>query len=442
MKKRTGNLYQRTPGGAWHVRVRIDSKTITKSLGTANRREAERLRAEFMAPYHTGDAVDTLKAVAAKLTDREAELAAWEAAQNPPPELDMVWLRFEGSPERPDSGDATLRQYESEWRRFRAWLERERPAVAYLHEVTQADAAAYVKDLTAARVSASTYNQHRGLLRMLWRVLADECRLAGNPWDKITTKKLTPLATRKRALTGPQFDSLLAAVETDPDMHDLFVLLAWTGLRLADAVLMKWGAADFRRRVLTITPMKTARRQGKQVFIPMFPAVLAVLNRRQQGRVLDPAGHVFPELAEQYRHDAPKFSNAISEAFERAGMQTTEERADRKRAVVVFGAHSLRHYFTTQAAASGMPDAMLKTITGHATDGMLAHYQQIGADLASELATRIQGAGSATLALPLPEPSDAARMQFDALRARVRELAEQLDGDNWETVKTGLLATV
>ncbi len=437
MKTRTGNLFQRKPGGAYYVKVYVDKKPIVKSLGTSNRREAERRKAEFMAPYLTGDQVDTLKAVQSRLADRETELAKWEDEQNPPPPLAHIWHRFEQSPGRPDSGESTLKQYHAEWKRFRTWLEQNHPAAGTLRDVTTDHAAAYAKDLTAAKVSPSTFNQHRNLLRMVWRVLADECKLTVNPWEKITPRKLNQLASRKRALTPAQFDSLMAAVEVEPDFKDLFTVLAWTGLRLADAVLMKWASVDFSRRVISLAPMKTARRQGKLVHIPIFPAVLDVLNRRQEGHVLNPKGFVFPELAAQYDRDASAISKAITAAFDKAGMQTTEDRADRGRGVVVFGAHSLRHFFVTQATAAGMPAAMIKSITGHATDGMLEHYQQIGADLASDLATRIQGTDAALLKT-LPEPSDSVQGQLDTLRGRIRELAEQLAGNNWRKIKTEL----
>ena len=245
MKVRSGHLYQRKKGGPFYVQIRVDGKTITKRLTdkdgnpTADRRKAEKLKAEFMQPYLAGDAVDTLKAVQAKLADRQAEVAQWEDDNNPPPELNAIWHRFLESPSRPDSGEATLYRYHSSWKRFKDWMRKNHPAAKvktedgkepplYLRDVTPELAAAYAKNLTAAKVSASTFNQHRNLLRMIWRVLADECRLTGNPWDKITPKKLTPLANRKRALTPAQFDNLLSEVKTKPDLHDLFLVLAWT----------------------------------------------------------------------------------------------------------------------------------------------------------------------------------------------------------------------
>jgi integrase len=449
MKTRTGNLFQRKPGGAYYVKVYVDKKPIVKSLGTSNRRDAERRKAEFMAPYVTGDQVETLKAVQAKLADRETELAKWEDENNPPPELNAIWHRFLESPARPDSGESTLKQYHAEWKRFKEWLRKNHPAAKqktedgkepplYLRDVTQELAAAYAKDLTAAKVSPSTFNQHRNLLRMIWRVLAKDCRLTANPWNDIHPRKLNALATRKRALTQTQFETLLLKAEGEPDLHDLFTVLAWTGLRLADAVLMKWGAVDFPQKVITLAPIKTARRQGKQVHIPLFPAVLDVLNRRQEGQVLNPKGFVFPELATKYEHDTSAVSKDITKIFEKAGIQTTEERADRENSVIVYGAHSLRHFFVTQATAAGMPAAMIKSITGHATDGMLEHYQQIGADLAADLATRIQGTDPALLADALPEPTDAAGGNLEALRGRILELAEQLDGKNWLKIKAEL----
>ncbi|MBM4148711.1 MAG: hypothetical protein FJ224_06675 [Lentisphaerae bacterium] len=433
MKTRKGWLVKR--GKTYHAAWKVSGKLFTKSTGKTDKREATTRLAEIMRPFLVEDEARTLETVKARIEGAKAELAKIEEERNPPPILARVWDCFMASPARPDSGDATLRQYEAEWNRFAGWLSREHADVQHLHEVTPGMVADYARDLAAAKVSASTFNQHRNLLRMLWRVLADECRLASNPWDKIMPRKLNALATRKRDLTRAQYDALLCAVAKDSDLRDLFVLLAWTGLRLADAALLKWGAVDFARRVLTVAPMKTARRQGKIVHIPLWPASLEVLNRRQEGEALDARRLVFPALAEDYKRDASAVSKRISAAFERAGIQTTETRAERGRGVVLYGAHSFRHLFVTAATAAGMPAAMIKSITGHATDAMLEHYQHLGADLASELAAKI-GNGT-TLALPPADPAalPPARM-IEA--ERVRAVVEKLNGKNWKEVKAEL----
>ncbi len=324
-----------------------------------------------------------------------------------------------------------MRVYSFKWKRFLAWLETHHPEVQTLREVTREIGKEYAKDLGAEKLSASTFNQHKNLLKMVWRVLTDECKLAIDPWEKIQPKKLTPLDDRKHSLEQHQFESLLAIVEKDQDLHDLFTFLAWTGLRLADAVLMKWGAVDFKAKVITVTPIKTARRQGKQVYITIFPAVLEILNRRQLGQVLNPNDFVFPALAEKYNRDPTAISKTISDAFDKAGMQTTQERADRKKAAVVYGAHSFRHLFVTAAASEGMPAVMIKSITGHESDKMLEHYQQIGSEMAAGLATRIYSKGTKRLSQtgadqePLPQWA--------------RKLLETMNEKNWEKVKKKLL---
>ena len=433
MKKVTGHLHQRGNKNIWYVRYVVDGKAFEKSTGETNKSKAEKERRNILAAFTLQDKGEVLQAISAQMADTETKLALIHDKENPPPEICHIWSRFLESPSRPDSGTATLAQYKAEWNRFLVWLGANHPGMVYLHEVTPAIAATYAKDLTSKKVSASTFNQHRNLLRMLWRVLAEECRLSANPWDKIQRRQLTALATRKLALTPAQFESLLAAVEDNLELKDLFTLLAWTGLRRADAVLMKWGSIDFSRRVISLAPIKTARRQGKLVHIPIFPAAAEVLNRRQAGKALNPRGFVFPDLADKYERDASAISKVIAQAFERAGMQTTERRADRSRGVVVFGAHSLRHFFVTAATAAGMPDAMIKTITGHSTDGMLEHYQQIGADLAADLAGQIQGVGTALL----PEsglPSD-----LDAFRTRIRTIADGMTARSWKTAQAELL---
>jgi integrase len=429
MKTRKGWLVKR--GKTYHAAWKIGGKLFTKSTGQTDKRNALTRLAEIMEPFLVEDEARTLESVKTRLEGARAELAAIDEARNPPPQVKRIWGLFLDSPGRPDSGEATLRKYEPEWSRFTAWLARTNPDIEHLAQVTPAMAADYARDMTAAKLSASTFNQHRNLLRMVWRVMADECRLTANPWDKIMPRKLNSLANRKRALTPGQFDSLLAAVETDPDLHDLFTLLAWTGLRLADGVLMKWGSVDFARRVISLAPIKTARRQGKIVHIPMFPAALDVLNRRQEGKPINLRGLVFPALAAVYERDTAALSKRIAAAFNRAGMETTEERADRGRSVVVFGAHSCRHFFVSAATAAGMPGAMIKSITGHGSDGMLEHYQHLGVDLAADLAGKI---GNGTLkALPPADPAT-------EIRARVKAIAEGMTTKTWKAARAELLA--
>ena len=439
-KKANGKIYpaDSKAKGNYYLQYTLNGKRIATVLKDADgnnitdRDQAEAERKRILAPYQTGQTVETLRAVQTRIIEAEAEHIQAVEDANPPPQIKQIWDLFLASPARPDSGENTLRVYSFKWQRFLDWLTKNYPEKKSLHEITTADASQYVQDLTTAKLSASTFNQHRNLLRMVWRVLADECRLSSNPWDKVSPRKLNQLSTRKRALTQGQFDDLMEAAKgkaDQPDLHDLFTVLAWTGLRLVDAVLMKWGAVDFRKKVISLAPVKTARRMGKMVHIPIFPAVLDVLNRRQEGQVLNPKGFVFPELAARYDADASAVSKSISKAFSDAGMQTTEKRADREKTVVVYGAHSLRHYFVTQATAAGMPDAMIKSITGHGSDGMLEHYQQIGAGLAGELATRITSGSKQITESNQREP----------LPSWARELVEGMNGKTWKQIKQQLL---
>jgi len=213
----------------------------------------------------------------------------------------------------------------------------------------------------------------------------------------------------------------------------LFLLLGWTGLRLADGVLLKYAAVDFKTNVITVIPRKTARRNGEEVYIPIFPAVLEVLNRRQEGMVLDPRAYVFPALAKEYKNDRTTLTKRIAQMFKDAGMQTCEERQGRQRKAVVFGAHSLRHHFVTAATEAGIPAKMIKMITGHSTDEMLGHYQQIGRGLAAELAGRI---GQAPKQLAGKTGDNAKQL------AAVRELLETATAEDWPKTRAKLLEIV
>ncbi len=423
-----------TATGNYYLTYTVNGKRITQALRDAdgnpitNRDQAENERKRILAPFAAGDEVESLKAIRAKLADAETRQAEAIESAAPVVKLADAWRAFERHPNRPQCSDSTLNQYRSECKRFTTWMQTAYPDTVAMRDVTEEHATAYAANLDAAKVSASTFNQHRNYLVMLWRVLRSDARLTGNPFESIERRKLQTLARRKRALEPQEYEAILAAAAGDPDLKDLFVMLAWTGQRLVDVVKMRWQAVDFQRGILTLHPQKTAARNGKAVHPPLFPAAREVLNRRQDpGKAFRLDTLIFPELAAEYDRDrGSTLTKRIGKTLKRAGLETKAKKPGATRAAVQYGAHSFRHYFVTQAMAAGMPGAMIKQITGHATDDMLEHYQHIGAGFSVELAKRIGG----TPALPEREP----------LPDWARELVESLTAENLADVKKELLA--
>src|SRR5262245_26077147 len=138
-KHRTGNLLKR--GSNYYVRAMIEGKVITKALRDDNGnaittiREAELAREKFMAPVAVATRAEALQTIAGKLSDSQAQIAKWEDEQNPPLAIVQGWSEFLASPNRPDSGEETLYQYECQWSRFVDWMKEKHPALSTLRSV-------------------------------------------------------------------------------------------------------------------------------------------------------------------------------------------------------------------------------------------------------------------------------------------------------------------
>ena len=204
--------------------------------------------------------------------------------------------------------------------------------------------------------------------------------------------------------------------------------LGLTGQRLVDGVMLRWDCIDFKRRLITLNPRKTAR-YGKEVFIPLFPALADLLQKR---RDMTAGEFVFPELIAEYQRDQSIIAKHIQKAFKKAGLTPKENRPGIKRAVVVYGAHSLRHYFATQALATGIPAEIVKRITGHTSDAMLEGYEHIDAAMIGGLAAKLSN-GKPLATLPAPDGN---------LLERVKAAFKKMNNKNWKTVRDDFLASI
>ena len=407
-------------GRVWRARWTVDGRTFTRSTGTSDRREAEKILAEIVAPFTAKSDAERLENLAVKIEGREAEIRRNEDSK-PALALADGFEAYRRSRERPDTGAATLDMYESQYNRLVRWAADNAPDATEMRNVTRATADAFATYL-AGELSANSFNKYITLFRRMWDVLAEEGRMTENPWAKI---RHMALATHtRRELTVEELARVCGSVTGE--MRLLFAVGIYTGLRLGDCALLEWGSIDLaRNRIMTI-PRKTARHaHGKPVVIPLHPTLAALLAE------IPPKarkGYLLPTVAATYLDDDTKLSRRIQAIFTNAGIRT-QTTTDGERAKVDIGFHSLRHTFVSLSANAGAPLAVVQAIVGHSNPAMTRHYfheseaalQSAVAALPSISLDGAQAAENAPAALPAPvvtitptNGADAAESRFSA----------------------------
>jgi integrase len=452
--------------GTYYLTYIVNGQRKTESLRDQNgepitdRKAAEAARRKTVAPYITGDKVETLKAVRAALSDAETEHAQAVEEANPPLRIVDGWTAYAGNPERPDSGNQTLTRYEGHWTRFAAWLGNTHPDAAFLRDVTPTIAGEYAGDVIRAGYGANTFNKHVSFLRLLFRVLADAARITANPFARIKPKVLRPHS--RRELTMQELTTILD--RADGDLALLLYLGACTGLRLGDCCTLTWRDVHLARRIILRIPNKTARK-GK-------PVKLGIPWKLEQRLVSIPprvrTGYVLPGMAERYRRDVALVTNAVKahildcgidvhaagtgerikrksdgtpERDETTGQVITEETG--KPAVVEVGFHSLRHTWVSMHAARGTPQAVIQDSVGHANPAMTAHYTHIDEGTARDVALALPIFAETAGPLALPATAGpAGEAHRDLLPAWAEEAIRGMTAKTWKAVRDDLLKGV
>jgi len=122
--KTKSDRYLLKRGNTYYCSWRHNGKLLTRALRDVNGQPittvetARKARDEFMRPFTASTETKTLEELNTKIQGRKAEIAKWEDEKIPPLPIGKVWNDYLASPNRPDSGDSTLRQYEFQWQAF------------------------------------------------------------------------------------------------------------------------------------------------------------------------------------------------------------------------------------------------------------------------------------------------------------------------------------
>ena len=416
-------------GKTYRARWVVDGKTFVRSTGTSDKREAERILAELVAPYRLK--MDAAKdAAAAKSADKAGLVAAADAlaaasrsrrsaAGRLLVPLSGAWEAFNGSLSRRSVSPEVNRIYESRWGVFLAWMEKNRPAAHGLADVDAETARAFMREIRAEK-SPKTFNDYRALLSLVWKVLDADAGLEGfNPWREIVPLEKETHA--RRELTAEELARVVEPLEGE--WRTLFALGIYTGLRLGDCLALNWGAVDLVRGFIQWTPHKTAK-HGTVVRIPLFPALASILAETP---ARSRRGLLVPGLAEDYARCTPPFCRRVKAVFEAAGIETQGEtgRANPKtettRKAVEVGFHSLRHTFVSLCANAGVPLHIVQAIVGHSNAAMTAHYFHVSDDAlrgaVAALPDVFGGRSAPALPAPVVEVEDGAKLPCPRTRA-------------------------
>jgi integrase len=206
-----------------------------------------------------------------------------------------------------------------------------------------------------------------------------------------------PRQTQKEpgVLTPEQAAAILLAVRGQ-EFHHLFPVMLATGLRLGEALGLRWQDVNLdgqqlqvRNQMLEVTGkgryLSEPKSQHGRRTIPLIPAAVASL-RAQHARMLERRMHAaalwheqdlvfIDELGEPIV--ARRAQRSFNRALKSAGLPTT------------YTPHSLRHSAATYLLAAGVPDRVVMEILGHGSTAMTTHYEHVMSTMLTDAADRL-----------------------------------------------------
>lgn len=255
-----------------------------------------------------------------------------------------------------------------------------------VEEVTRAELLHARDALVADGLGPEAINTYLRRAAACWR-WAEERGLVSTPWPRV--KALPKPPRKKRPYTPAEVAALLGWVAAHaPRWHALLCLVDDTGRRVSEVCRLR--GRDLDRDEGTVRVRQKGRRD---LVLPVSPEVLALLPERA------PSEWLFPRRQRDGK-TGPAHRDAVRRVVRRAIRALEIPDGDR------LDVHSLRRSFAADGSRAGLPNDVVRRLSGHETEAMLGHYQRdaVGDDL-REAQERIRAYRETRRASPAPSPN-------------------------------------
>jgi len=306
--------------GTYFALLKVRGKQIKKSLKTEDSALARRRLAE-------------LRTKASGLADEGRGMTFDDLATR--------WLAYKKSDLR-----------ERSWSRLAGIIRTVKPFFAGLpvRSIGQTQIEAW-KIKRGSAVSPRSFNYEREVLHQLFEYARESLRIIlENPARGVKKRKVGK--QEKVIPTKDQFRVLVDTLRQEPrakDAADFVEFLAYSGLRLGEAVQVRWRDVNFDLGTLLVSGGERGTKNHEVRTVPLFPALR---------RLLESLAKDGERNAEQRVFELESVKKALGTACTKAGLPH-------------YGHHAMRHFFCSNAIEAGCDFKVIAGWLGHKDGGVL-----------------------------------------------------------------------
>lgn len=237
-----------------------------------------------------------------------------------------------------------------------------------IESISPKDLNDYAKDRLSEGRSPSTIQTDLKILNTPFNSAMREGLILTNP--VAAADPIDAASEERHPFTVEEVEKLLRETQ-GTEWETVIHLAAFAGLRLGDAISLKWGDIDLFKGILTFRPKKTARKK-RDLSIPLSERLLAYVKTLPLGESED---LITPKLASMRSSGKSGLSSSFSRIMERAKIaQSSIKSKGKGRTFNRKSFHSLRHFFITRLEAKGVaPDIRMK-LAGHTSERIHGGY--------------------------------------------------------------------
>jgi len=240
---------------------------------------------------------------------------------------------------------------------------------------------AYVADLEAKGYAHKTQSNELITLKQAMKWLIKQGHLQGMKPIELSVRKAE--SERAYCYRSEEVRAMIEHCRATEALHwlaNVIIALACTGLRIAELVSLRWADLDFENGRLALTdetgrPNTEGRKRrelksGRSRSFPIHPDLLEVLQGmpRVDAYVFHGprGGRLKPDTVRRI------LIREVIEPLTERFPSSTDEKGFRDARL-----HSLRHYFCSTCANSGVPERMVMEWLGHVDSEMVRHYYHL-----------------------------------------------------------------